>query len=126
MKAKTPLELTSCLQNRDFIYVADVVEGIVATMTNRDTATGRVINIAAGVSHTLTEVAKKIGAYFDKNSFDKLNFGLLPIRDDEVFDYRVSIIDAEKYLMWRPKHSLDLGLSKTILDNDFIQDVLHA
>jgi nucleoside-diphosphate-sugar epimerase len=126
MTTKTSIELTSCLQNRDFIYIADIVEGIVAAMINRDNAAGRVINLASGKSHMLIDVATKIAKYFDVSLLENLKFGLLPMRDDEVFDYRVSIGDAEKYLMWRPKIGLDLGLSKTILGNSFIEDSLRA
>ena len=52
-------EMTSGEQTRDLIYVDDVIEAFVKTMTARD-LDGEILNISTGQEHTMADVAKLI------------------------------------------------------------------
>src|SRR5207247_249383 len=58
-EGKTPLIYGSGKQTRDFIYVGDVVDAILASLRRRLPA-GIVLNIASGKPLTISDLAKKV------------------------------------------------------------------
>ena len=100
---------TSGKQVRDFLYVADVADGLVSLLASR--ATGP-INIASGVKVTLREVVEEIGRQMSRQ--DLIQFGALP---DNVTDPKSLVADIGRLrteLGWQPSHDLKEGLARTI------------
>jgi UDP-glucose 4-epimerase len=93
------------LQTRDFVYVGDVVSGLLA-------ATGRmsgVLNIGTGVETTVLDLQRacaSVSGFGAEPRFEKARLG----------DVRRSVLDvslAERELGWRPEVTLEDGLRRT-------------
>jgi UDP-glucose 4-epimerase len=93
---------------RDFIFVADVVDALVAAA--RDRSSSRVFNIGSGEGHSLREVLGSIEGLLDK----KLNIQWKPGRPLDVPISVLAIDRAREMLGWVPKTSFKDGLNKTI------------
>jgi UDP-glucose 4-epimerase len=92
-------------QTRDFVYVGDVVEAVLAAIPHE----GGVFNIGTGVETTIADLhalCRQITGV-DREPEPA------PARTGDVLH---SVIDpslAERELGWRPRHDLDAGLRKT-------------
>jgi UDP-glucose 4-epimerase len=94
----------------DWIYVADVVEGLLRCAV-APTVVGRSVELGSGQLVTIRALAESIGARVAPDV--PLGFGEVPARPFE----RVRVADravAEALLGWRPRTSLDAGLDKTV------------
>ncbi len=102
-----PLTITgNGTQTRDFIYVSDVVKANITAMNNKKVGQGEVINIGAGKSYSINQVAKMIS--------DKIKY--IPARTEP----RDSLADnslAKKLLNWQPKITLEQGIKQLLKDN---------
>ena len=105
------IELTGGKQLRDFIYVDDVVEGLLcAAQTPK--ARGDMFNLGSGTGVTLREVVQRI---FDLSGSAALcKFGALPYRKGELWDLRADVKKAQGALGWKAQTSLDDGLQHTV------------
>lgn len=104
------MALTSGEQHRDFLYVDDLIAGIIATSVSVMPSNFEVINLAHGKTYSLQEalgvirgVAGKSGS-LDLFTFDK------PHRQNEIFDFRLSTQKAQVLLDWQAEIDLPLGL----------------
>jgi GDP-4-dehydro-6-deoxy-D-mannose reductase len=94
---------------RDYVYIDDVTDAIVCAI-ERPTRFA-VINIASGISHSVSEVIAVI---------QRIAETALPVRSDgerrkeEVMDTRADITRAREVLGWQPRWSLDEGCAKII------------
>jgi len=104
------LKMTKGEQTRDFIYVEDVVEGYIKT-TKSKKAIGEIINIGSGKEYQIKEVVSKISKL--SGSQIKPEF-TLPYRSGETMHFFCSNKKANQLLGWKPKTSLEKGLTKTI------------
>lgn len=94
-------------QNRDFVYVGDVVEANLLSLNLKSGST--TLNVAAGKKLSVLDVAKKI-KYF-------LSDAELSFASPRVSDVKTSVADislAEKLISWSPKTKLDDGIRITI------------
>ncbi len=98
--------MTKGEQTRDFIYVKDLCEALVACIGN---AIGKTINIGSGKEIKLLEVAEIINSYLPGCVMKDL-----PYRENEQMRYCLDITKAKHILNWTPKTSLEEGLRKTI------------
>lgn len=93
----------------DWVFVDDVVEGILAAAVAPG-AKGRTIDLGTGVATSIREVAVGLasitGATFEPQFEES---GVAPNNSDRVAD----IVQAERWLQWRPKTSLQEGLART-------------
>jgi len=94
-------------QTRSFCYVSDLIEGIYRLMMS-DYA--RPVNIGNPTEMTVLEFAKEI--IRATNSRSKITFKPLP--QDDPKQRQPDITRARKYLDWKPKVSLSVGLKETI------------
>lgn len=102
--------LTSGVYEADWIYVDDVVEGLVAAACVPE-ASGRTLELGTGHLTSVREVTLRIKELL--GSAIEPEFGALPERPREV--YRVAELDAsEEVLGWQPRTSLSAGLRKTV------------
>jgi nucleoside-diphosphate-sugar epimerase len=104
------LTLGNVSTSRDFTFVSDTVNAIIKSAAVKE-AIGEIINVGSGTEITILNLAKKIA---------KISKKKIKIKYDESrerpFDVNRLICDntkAKKLLKWKPKISMDKGLSLT-------------
>jgi len=98
---------------RDYLYVEDVVNGYlrVAEAMDRTDVRGQVFNLGPNTPLTVIEVVEMILTVMGKKD---LGFTIQNRVKDEIHDQYLSGVKAEKLLGWKPRHTLEEGLKKTI------------
>ena len=99
-------------QTRDFVYVDDVVDALIAATTATD-VNRAVINIGSGQEVSINDLAAKVAKAIGKQTNILHNRGQAAGVSRLVAD--VSL--AKELLGWMPRTDLDLGLQRT-LDRD--------
>ncbi|MFA6547738.1 MAG: NAD(P)-dependent oxidoreductase [Candidatus Magasanikbacteria bacterium] len=109
------INLTKGEQQRDFVYIDDVVDAfmlVIKNLTNNadgffhyEIGTNKLISI-----RWLVETIKELS----NNHVTELNFGALPYRENEVMQ-SVSDTIAIKHLGWVPNYDIKRGLEKMLL-----------
>ncbi|MGH7341510.1 MAG: NAD-dependent epimerase/dehydratase family protein [Candidatus Rokuibacteriota bacterium] len=95
-------------KRRDFIYVDDVTDFNMLTLTDRRTD-GGVYNVGSGVNYSVTEIFAAVEAL--------LETGLRPIHAEPLAgeaDVTLADIEAERRLGWAPRVGLREGLERSI------------
>jgi len=103
-------KLTSGTRLVDWIYIDDVVEGLIK-MGITEGIEGKTVDLGTGVQFSVQEVCKKISGLLESKI--KLDFGTLPDRPFEQVR-RADLDKAEKYLGWKPQMGINKGLEQTI------------
>jgi len=104
-------EMTPGEQGRDWVYVDDVVEGIVRASCV-DGTVGQTINLCTGEEHTVREVVGKVLELMGNPV--RAVVGTRPYRPGEVWHLVGDNSRAKKLLDWQPQVGLEEGLRKTI------------
>jgi len=98
---------------RDYFYVEDAADGVLAlaeAVATRPALAGEAFNFAADARLSVLEIVDRILRVMDSD--------LEPdVRNDavnEIPEQRVSAAKARELLGWRPSHSLDEGLRRTV------------
>ena len=97
-------------QIRDFCYVSDIVDGIIATIKSEQ-VNGHILNLASGKPIKIKSVIKKV---VDIVGSGKPRFGEIKYRSNENLSLYADISKAQKLISWKPKIDFDFGLKKTI------------
>jgi len=105
------MKLTGGVQVRDFVYVGDVVEGILCAAKTPD-AVGGMFNLGYGIGVSLRTVVQRIIEL--TGSTCRPLFGAVPYRKGEIRDLRADVSKSRQVLRWAAKTSLDDGLQQTI------------
>lgn len=92
---------------RDYIYVDDVVDGIVSSLKKR--LTYQVINLCSGVSYTNEEIVEKLSVVMNK----KVKTMKLKTPNSILSETLGSTEKAKKMLGFLPKIDIETGLYKT-------------
>ncbi|MBI4596909.1 MAG: GDP-mannose 4,6-dehydratase [Candidatus Omnitrophica bacterium] len=105
------LRTTDGRQQRDLVYVDDVVDALLLAAT-RPVAAGSVFNIGSGIGTRVRDVVDRILTLMG----DPVNVirGALPTRPDEILEMSADITAAKRKLGWQPRIGLDEGLRRTI------------
>jgi len=110
-----PLPLTSGLQKRDFTWVGDVADGLVRLAQSPSLAAfgpGAVLNLATGeltaVRAFVETAAEVLGI-----APERLRFGELPTRAEEMAHRPVNIERLRGALGWRPPTPIVVGVTRT-------------
>ena len=98
-------------QERDFVYVGDVVDALMLC-TSQSFPAGSVFNIGSGVGVPVKTVAHRVLELMDNPS--KLLLGALKTRPDEIMEMSADISAARDRLGWQPITPLDEGLRRSI------------
>lgn len=99
----------SGMQSRDFIYVEDVVDGLIAAMrTNRKGF--RCFNLCTGQAVSVLDLGKIIMGLVGKT----VNINYLPVKTGDIMNSYGDYNAALSCLQFKPKHSLEEGLRKAI------------
>jgi nucleoside-diphosphate-sugar epimerase len=106
------VELTPGEQERDFVYIDDVVTAYDVFLGTVDGQAGfQEFNLGSGHATTIrhfVETAKRI-----INSKTELLFGAKPYREHEVMRSEANIEELHK-LGWKPRYSIEQGIARTI------------
>jgi UDP-glucose 4-epimerase len=95
-------------QTRDYIYVADVVDALLAMEESQE---GGPINVGTGVETTVLEVAERVGASFGLDSFEP---EMAPARIGEIERTVLDTKLAIERLGWQAKRTIADGLGETL------------
>lgn len=110
------IDLTSGIQKRDFIYIDDVIRAFL-TIINSIGQLSNFEEFELGTGHSI-EVRKFIDLIYStlsqtKQITTKLNFGVVPYRDNENMDMVANISKLEQ-LGWNPTVIIQDGIKKII------------
>ena len=94
--------------DRDYIFIDDVIDALVAASTNQSAE--RIFIVGSGTGRSLREVIGAIEAQLGT----KLPITWKPGRPVDVPTSNLSIDRARAQLQWSPKTSFEDGLAKTI------------
>ncbi len=98
---------------RDFLFVRDTVRGFIA-LGKCDEAVGKVVNIGTGADISIGELVQKIlGLMGEKRGIEVEDQRIRPEKS-EVMQLLSDTRLAQELFEWRPKYSLEDGLSETI------------
>lgn len=112
MDGEQPVIWGDGTQERDFVFVEDVVEAnIRAAKRKSDELDGEVINIGRSDPVTFNEVVEKINAALGTDIRPEK---IENPRDKYVKEHRADNSKAEELLGWTPNHSFEEGLEKTV------------
>lgn len=98
-------------QTREFNYVSNLVDGILAAGKHPDGIVGP-INLAAAEEICVADLVKKIAAITETKS--SLEIGAIPYRPTEIWRMYADNSRAKETLGWTPTINLDEGLVRTI------------
>lgn len=106
--------MTEGAQLRDFIYIDDVVSAIISAAYGDKRINGSLINVGAGVSYRLRDVAIMAANLINPDADRLIQFGAVQYRSNEIMDYSVDITRAKELLDWSPKTNLRDGVKRVI------------
>jgi nucleoside-diphosphate-sugar epimerase len=98
---------------RDFIYVDDVVTGLIK-MAEIPESTGEAINIGSGQGISIGELSNKIISLIGSNAEIIFDATRIRLQDHHIGQLVADITKAKNLLGWEPEVSLDAGLEQTI------------
>lgn len=105
-------------QTRDFVYIDDVVQALVAAATVEG-ANGRVINVGSGVETSINELVRQVGAVTGRTPLVLYN----EAQHGGVSRLVADLSLAEKLLGYKPRVSLQEGLRRLLAkDPQFARD----
>ena len=96
-------------QTRDYVYIDDVVDALIAASTAPD-VDRMLINVGSGVETSVNELVEEISSATD-HSINALN---IPGQEGGVSRMRASLTLAEQKLKFHPKVTLAEGLRRTV------------
>ncbi|MBS1811271.1 MAG: NAD(P)-dependent oxidoreductase [Acidobacteria bacterium] len=106
-----PFHMSHGEQQRDLLYVDDLVRGLIAAATVPNIE-GQVINLGSGQPVRLRDVAQRI--WYLANSSAPLLIGARQATMEQLHDTWADISRAHEMLGWTPQIGLDNGLRATI------------
>lgn len=114
MAAGNDAELSPGGQVRDFVFIDDVVDAFIAAMCSDQLVAGSAYNVCSAEPVSVRHVVETLAEIFDY-PYDMLHFGALPARSDEAPWVVGDNALFEKATGWRPRHTLEEGIRKTVL-----------
>ncbi len=98
-------------QRRDFIYVEDVVAGMLAAAES-SAAIGHSLDLGTGQAHSVREVVRRVWTM--TGATGRVLPGALPYRPGEVMHLVADADETFRRTGWRAQVTLDAGLQRTI------------
>jgi nucleoside-diphosphate-sugar epimerase len=110
-KTGRPLPMTAGLQKRDFTYVEEVAEGLLRLGLSGATP-GEVVNFATGTLTTVRSFAETAARILGIAP-DRLLFGALPTRQEEMEHAPVAIERLRRLTAWAPSVTIGEGVQRS-------------
>lgn len=114
-QADESFAMTSGEQQRDWIYIEDVIEGLLATARRAETVDGETVEIGTGVASPVREMIELL---FKLVGRGQPLVGALPQRPGEAPEQKAAADRTEQLLGWRAKVGLQEGLKRLIADSN--------
>jgi nucleoside-diphosphate-sugar epimerase len=108
------LSFTRGEQERDFTFVDDVAEGVVRLVSCKSLS-DPVLNLATGRLTPVRAFAERAREMLGIPP-DRLRFGDIPYREDEVWQGPIDVGRLQATLGWKPATSIDEGIRRTIAE----------
>ncbi len=105
--------MTAGAQQRDFVYLEEVVEGLLAAATAPGIE-GRALDVGTGQLHCIRAVVERIWAL--SGARGRILAGVLPYRPGEVPAIPADIDRTRRLTGWEAQTGLEEGLQKTIAE----------
>ena len=99
-------------QRRDFLYVEDAAEGLVRLACAPD-GSGEIVNLATGKLSSVREFALAAARLLGVDD-QRLRFGALPVRVEEMNHEPVRIDRLRELTGWTPPADLEAGLARAL------------
>jgi nucleoside-diphosphate-sugar epimerase len=112
-RTSEPIPLTEGKQRRDFTYVADVARGLLLIGASPGPYPERALNLATGRLESVRRFVEAAAHRFGIAS-ERLRFGELPTRAEEMAHDPVSLELLERGVGWRPPMTIEQGLAETL------------
>lgn len=106
-----PIKLTPGNQRRDFIYVKDIVNIYLKTLSYGKKLSGQILNMGTGIEYTNDEVVRALFKITGKKV--KIKKGAFPVRIWDTSHWVADISKTKKLLNWSPSFTLEKGLRET-------------
>ena len=106
-----PIETTRGVQTREFNYVDNIVDGLIAAVSVSP-APDQIVNIGSNREIAIRDLVTKIHAACQSSS--ALEIGKLPDRPTEIWRMSADNNRARELFGWAPKISFEDGLTKTV------------
>jgi nucleoside-diphosphate-sugar epimerase len=107
------LPLTAGLQQRDFTFVGDVAEGLLRLGARPEIVELGALNLATGRLETVRSFAERAAAVLGIPG-ERMKFGALPTRPEEMNHDPVSIELLRRLVGWAPATSIEDGVRRTV------------
>jgi len=107
-----PIVLTSPKVTRDFIFVQDLVEFYLEAAKTAEAHKGRVFNAGSGKAISLKELSELVLRLTDSKS--TVEWGKFKTVGYDNERWEADIRETRAAFSWRPRHSLEEGIKKTI------------
>jgi dTDP-glucose 4,6-dehydratase len=111
--SREEIKLGATSPTRDFLYVADTVQGLLRCAT-AEGIEGETINLGTGVEVSIGDLAQRILRLIGVEVPIALDEGRLRPPNSEVERLVADVSKAKRLLAWQPEVSLDEGLRRTI------------
>jgi UDP-glucose 4-epimerase len=95
-------------QTRDYVYVADVVDALLAMEGSQESGP---INVGTGVETSVLDLAQRVGASFGRDDFEPVT---APARAGEIERTYLDTEAAAERIGWRAKRTIETGLAETL------------
>lgn len=93
----------------DYLYIDDMVDALIKLSGRPGVG---IANIGTGKGVSVRTIIEKIHELTGSNS--KINFGVIPYRDDQVMLMEADITKLSSHLDWEPKIDIEEGLKRTV------------
>jgi len=111
LQSKDSFDMTEGKQNRDFLYIEDVITGLLLCAQNKEVK-NETYNLCSGKAVSLKELVVTIKEQLKSNC--KINFGALPYRENEVWNMLGDNSKIKKNLGFEIKYNLVDAIKKII------------
>ncbi len=95
---------------REYLYVKDVADGYLMLCENINKSKGEAFNLSSGLKLSVIEVIERISKIINK----KINYKVLNIAKNEIYEQYLSTEKVEKFFGWHTKYSFEEGIKETV------------
>ncbi len=115
--------MTAGEQTRDYIYIDDVVDGILRALTAQSIRP-EALNLGSGTPIRLRDLATSVARLVGPRAESLIDFGSIAYRSGEAMGYWADNTGSAAVLGWKPRVPLEEGLRRTIAHQRSSPEVL--